>query len=168
MKSQNKQSVWTCMSEKAFSADVHWMTIFTPAYQREATMECFYRTLITDVYSFTLPVTGNAVAASVTTIQLQGADIDFTSITLDSYNFTQTGFDPGQETWELSNINLGGGAHTLTLSGNKLGNLRRSYSGTIELAGVPEPAVWGMMLLGFGLVGSAMRSRKTTTTVVYA
>ena len=32
MKSQNKQSVWTCMSEKAFSADVHWMTIFTPAY----------------------------------------------------------------------------------------------------------------------------------------
>ena len=28
------------------------MTIFTPAYQREATMECFYRTLITDVYSF--------------------------------------------------------------------------------------------------------------------
>ena len=52
MKSQNKQSVWTCMSEKSFSADVHWMTIFTPAYQREATMECFYRTLITDVYSF--------------------------------------------------------------------------------------------------------------------
>lgn len=52
MKSQNKQSVWTCMSEKAFSADVHWMTIFTPAYQREVTMECFYRTLITDVYSF--------------------------------------------------------------------------------------------------------------------
>ena len=51
MKSQNKQSVWTCMSEKSFSADVHWMTIFTPAYQREATMECFYRTLITDVYS---------------------------------------------------------------------------------------------------------------------
>ena len=44
--------VWTCMSEKSFSADVHWMTIFTPAYQREATMECFYRTLITDVYSF--------------------------------------------------------------------------------------------------------------------
>ena len=41
MKSQNKQSVWTCMSEKAFSADVHWMTIFTSAYQREATMECF-------------------------------------------------------------------------------------------------------------------------------
>lgn len=30
MKSQNKQSVWTCMSEKAFSADVHWMTILLP------------------------------------------------------------------------------------------------------------------------------------------
>lgn len=121
-----------------------------------------------DVFQFTLPPAGNAAAASVTTIQLGGADIDFTSITLDSYNFTQTGFDPGQETWELSNINLGGGVHTLTLNGNKFGALKRSYSGTIELAGVPEPAVWGMMLLGFGLVGSAMRSRKTTTTVVYA
>ena len=32
MKSQNKQSVWTCMSEKSFSADVHWMTIITDVY----------------------------------------------------------------------------------------------------------------------------------------
>ena len=30
--------------------------------------------------------------------------------------------------------------------------------------GVPEPASWAMMLGGFGLVGSAMRRRKTAVT----
>jgi hypothetical protein len=29
-------------------------------------------------------------------------------------------------------------------------------------ASVPEPATWGMMLLGFGLVGAGMRRRKST------
>jgi len=31
--------------------------------------------------------------------------------------------------------------------------------------GVPEPATWGMMLLGFGLMGSSMRRRRTRTAV---
>lgn len=46
MINQNKSSIWTYMSEKAQSADTHWMTIFTPVYQREATMERLYRTLV--------------------------------------------------------------------------------------------------------------------------
>ena len=33
---------------------------------------------------------------------------------------------------------------------------------------VPEPATWGMMIGGFALVGSAMRRRKTATTVSFA
>jgi PEP-CTERM motif len=33
---------------------------------------------------------------------------------------------------------------------------------------VPEPSTWGMMLLGFGLVGSAMRRRIATRAVVMA
>jgi hypothetical protein len=37
------------------------------------------------------------------------------------------------------------------------------------LAAVPEPATWGMMILGFGVVGGAMRRRpKVRTTVAYA
>lgn len=121
-----------------------------------------------DHYEFTIPVGGNVGAAQVTTLQLGGADIDFSSIMLDSHSLIQTGFDPSSETWELSGIVLTGGLHTLTIAGVKLGAATRSYGGTIELAGVPEPAAWGMMLLGFGLVGSSMRSRKGKTTVVYA
>lgn len=32
------------------------------------------------------------------------------------------------------------------------------------IAAVPEPAAWGMMIMGFGLVGGAMRRRRTTVS----
>lgn len=35
---------------------------------------------------------------------------------------------------------------------------------TSALAGVPEPATWGMMILGFGAIGGAMRRRKAQVT----
>lgn len=34
----------------------------------------------------------------------------------------------------------------------------------INVAAVPEPATWGMMILGFGLVGGALRRRRKTVT----
>jgi hypothetical protein len=43
----------------------------------------------------------------------------------------------------------------------------RTYSNT-AVAAVPEPATWGMMILGFGMIGAASRSRKVKTTVTYA
>ena len=33
---------------------------------------------------------------------------------------------------------------------------------------VPEPATWGLMLAGFGVVGAGLRSRRRSTTVTYA
>jgi len=36
-----------------------------------------------------------------------------------------------------------------------------SLSGQLNLPGVPEPASWAMMIMGFSLVGATMRSRKT-------
>ena len=41
-----------------------------------------------------------------------------------------------------------------------------SFSVTQQAAGVPEPATWAMMLLGFAVVGAAMRRR--VTRVAYA
>lgn len=35
-------------------------------------------------------------------------------------------------------------------------------------AAVPEPGTWGLMILGFGAVGFAMRRRQTRTTLSYA
>jgi hypothetical protein len=119
------------------------------------------------VFSFTIPVQGNYGSSTVTTT-IQGLrDIDFTSILLNGNPFTKVLGDPG-ETWQISNVLLTGGLHTITLNGTKAGAGFSSYAGTLELGGVPEPAAWGMMLLGFGLVGSSMRSRKGKNTVVYA
>ncbi|WP_332788828.1 PEPxxWA-CTERM sorting domain-containing protein [Sphingomonas sp. GB1N7] len=36
------------------------------------------------------------------------------------------------------------------------------------VAAVPETATWGMMILGFGMIGAASRSHKVKTTVAYA
>jgi PEP-CTERM motif len=33
---------------------------------------------------------------------------------------------------------------------------------------VPEPASWALMISGFGLVGGAMRKRRTTMNVTFA
>ena len=39
---------------------------------------------------------------------------------------------------------------------------------TISAAAVPEPATWAMMLVGFGMLGAAMRYRRRSTAIVYA
>jgi hypothetical protein len=44
------------------------------------------------------------------------------------------------------------------------------FQSFVAIASVPEPSTWAMMLLGFGFVGSAMRSaeRRQKVTVSYA
>lgn len=37
-----------------------------------------------------------------------------------------------------------------------------------SVAAVPEPATWGMMLLGFGMMGASMRYRRKSTAVSFA
>ena len=111
-------------------------------------------------FTFTL-ATDSAANSSVTTTLLRGNDIDFTSVLLDGFNFTQTGFDPGAENWELSSVNISAGLRTLTVNGSVVGTSGNgSYSGVINVAAVPEPGTWAMMLLGFGAAGYAMRRRR--------
>ena len=49
-------------------------------------------------------------------------------------------------------------------------NLSGSLTFTYEPAAsaVPEPATWGMMIAGFGIMGAAMRTRRRSTKVTYA
>ena len=64
---------------------------------------------------------------------------------------------------------------TLTLTGASMdaaaklrfrstGNAFEFDNVAIQTAAVPEPATWGMMILGFGLVGSAMRRRSAAVS----
>ncbi len=37
-----------------------------------------------------------------------------------------------------------------------------------QLGAVPEPATWAMLILGFGVIGGAMRQRRVRTSVAYS
>jgi hypothetical protein len=53
-----------------------------------------------------------------------------------------------------------------TLADNSVGLLRRGTA-TFNLAesAIPEPAAWGLMIMGFGLTGAALRRRRPSLTL---
>ena len=69
---------------------------------------------------------------------------------------------PGNAT-AFYKIDGGAGLDAITLAYN-------ASSGAVlyGTGAVPEPATWAMMIAGFGLVGGAMRRRKTRIAVTYA
>ena len=117
-----------------------------------------------DGFTFTLSAAWDA-NAQLGSIILNGKDIDFSSIMLDTFSFYQVGFDPNAESWQLDPVFLAAGPHTITVKGSIIAGPNApgggAYSGTINVAPpVPEPATWAMMLLGFGAIGFAMRRRR--------
>jgi PEP-CTERM motif len=40
------------------------------------------------------------------------------------------------------------------------GDFQLLTSGQIEIAAVPEPATWAMLIIGFGMVGGTLRTRR--------
>jgi len=122
-------------------------------------------TAIDDTFTFAIAGAPGMTDSQVSTLLLNGSqNINFSSITLDGiYSFVKTSTDPAPETWALlTPAILATGTHTITVMGNLLGP-NGSYSGTINVQavrGVPEPATWAMMLLGFGAMGLSIRRRQ--------
>lgn len=157
----------------AAAASASAATIFTPLDQAALNMfgTSSFGAIVTTTgafnhtFSFTTAST-NTASASVVTISLpNGAkDIDFSSVFLDSFAFTQIGFDPNAETWQLTAATLTAGPHAIFVNGNVItagpGRAAASYAGTLNLTPVPEPVTWSMMILGFGAAGSILRRRR--------
>jgi hypothetical protein len=113
-------------------------------------------------YGLTLSTTASSAGAS--------NDVDFTSALLSggsivgSIDVLATGLifnNDINESYGLFGLNLGTGTYTLTIIGNR--GTTGSFGGNVSFdaaSAVPEPATWGMMLLGFGAVGFAMRRRQ--------
>lgn len=72
------------------------------------------------------------------------------------------GYDPNVDaTYEIS----------WDVSGKKIAAMNDTIyinQGAGATGAVPEPATWGMMILGFGLIGAAVRRRNVRTTVRFA
>jgi hypothetical protein len=76
-----------------------------------------------------------------------------------SGNFTQSGF----------NFTLNPAlVYTAVITGFDNGDFGRYELTIANAAAVPETATWGMMILGFGMIGAAARSRKVKTSVKFA
>lgn len=122
-------------------------------------------TSFNDTFTFSVAGSPGSADAQVSTILLNGSqNINFSSITLDGNAFVKTSADgttsPIPETWALLNpVLVGIGTHTINVMGNLIGP-NGSYSGTLNVQAVPEPATWAMMLLGFGAMGLAIRRRR--------
>ena len=66
-----------------------------------------------------------------------------------SYSFAPTQY----QYFRFEGTNLTNGARLLEIDG---------------IAGVPEPATWAMMIMGFGMVGGALRHRRRSATAALA
>jgi len=66
------------------------------------------------------------------------------------------------------NLYYTGGYQYIRSTGNGNPQALTSFTITPAVAAVPETATWGMMILGFGMIGAAARSRKAKTTVKFA
>ena len=124
--------------------------------------------LFNDVFNFFTPAGYQLVSVSLSTTGVNGnnlaGDIDFSGGDLNGSDLDFTGDLPlGGSVVEFGALGataINAAPNALTLAGTAWTN--GSYSGTLSFAkvAVPEPAAWMMMLLGFGLVGGMLRSRR--------
>lgn len=115
-------------------------------------------------YNFLSPAGYELVSSTITSVQGSPTDlitnIDLDWVTLNGVTFNLL-LQGGQvEFGTLLNQALNeGGWNSIVVHGTTGGN--GAYTGTLSFApGVPEPATWAMMLMGFGAVGFSMRRRR--------
>jgi len=118
-----------------------------------------------DKYTFT--TTGvNYVDSLISSIAKNSAKgLDITGFAL----FTSTGSliaDGEQENtgkidlWSLSVESLAAGSYYVQVSGNLVSKDSGSYGANLNLAPVPEPETYGMIIAGLGILGFLARRRK--------
>jgi PEP-CTERM motif len=90
----------------------------------------------------------------------------------DPYSTLLPGYDDDHERYNLTPyINVGDTAINVTTANASaddnifLAAFRVTGKASVVTPGVPEPTTWGMMVLGFGIVGGAMRSRRRRNAI---
>ena len=111
-----------------------------------------------DVFDFSWPAAG-ATSVTFSTVGFGMTDVTFTSATLNGVDINLSP-DGIFEFGSLIGQATGAGPQQLVITGTSGG--AGSYSGTLsfDVALVPEPASWAMMIAGFGGVGALLRRRR--------
>ena len=125
----------------------------------------------TDIYNFIIPDAGIASGSITTNTSFLGAstDLDLTSVFFNGVQLFGTGVGQNEALFASHVPIFAGSLNSITINGFSRGNGAYGAQGTFApLSGaVPEPATWAMLILGFGVVGAAIRRRKPSRKLGY-
>ena len=124
-----------------------------------------------DTFSFRINQNGTGSGSLATSTALLGSmtDLDIDSVIINGMSaMKSTSADGSSEFFGIGNVPIMFGAlNTIVVSGTSRG--AGSYGGNATFTpAVPEPATWGMMILGFGMIGGATRYSRRKTKVSFA
>lgn len=121
-----------------------------------------------NIWTFTVTEEGFVSGSITATIVGTLPGLTFSSISLNGEELLDTSSGDGTKSFSLTNIFTDATINELRI----VGSGRGSYGGSVAFQNledsgnpqpaVPEPATWAMMMVGFGLVGYAMRRRTVT------
>ena len=122
-------------------------------------------TTFSDTYTFTLPA--GFASTALTSAAVNGmTDTAFSSVVLNGNTLT-TNSSGAIDEKSLLNVAVNPGGNILVVNGTSGGLY--SYGGNVSFnkltavqTGVPEPASWALMIMGFGGIGGALRNRRRT------
>lgn len=126
----------------------------------------------TDIYSFVIPMDGIASGSITTNTSVLGSttDLDLTSVFFNGVRLTGIGVGLNEALFANSVPIFANAVNTITINGFSRGNGSYGARGSFMpiSAAIPEPATWAMLILGFGVVGQAVRRRRIAYKVNYA
>jgi hypothetical protein len=129
-----------------------------------------------DTYQFSInfpkTLTGSLFTQFVTIDQnvnfpLRGSSIQGGTLAGISLFTVTSGANP--DVGSIGPLLLGAGTYTVQI--RSFSGPNGTYTGALSLGAVPEPATWAFLILGFGLIGGAIRRRKSAEqegNLVYA